>query len=85
MTGVPNWEPRERAARLREFVEIVDQMLRNELTTYRGRYYLVEDSQMHPAPVQKPQPPLTVAALGPKTVKIAAEYADSRNFFPSMA
>ena len=82
MTGVPSWEPRERAARLREFVEVVDQMLRNEVTTYRGRYYQVENSQMHPAPVQKPRPPLTIAALGPKTLRIAAEYADSWNFFP---
>ncbi|HET7271777.1 MAG TPA: LLM class flavin-dependent oxidoreductase, partial [Rubrobacter sp.] len=82
MTGVPNREPRERAARLREFVEIVDQMLRNDVTTYRGSYYQVEDSQMHPAPVQKPRPPLTLAALGPRTIKIAADYADSWNFFP---
>lgn len=82
MTGVPNWEPRERADRLREFVEIVDQMLRNEVTTYRGRYYQVEDAQMHPAPVQKPRPPLTLAALGPRTIRIAAEYADTWNFFP---
>jgi alkanesulfonate monooxygenase SsuD/methylene tetrahydromethanopterin reductase-like flavin-dependent oxidoreductase (luciferase family) len=82
MTGVPNWDPPERAARLREFVEIADRLLRNEATTYRGRYYQVESSQMHPASVQEPRPPLTVAALGPKTLRIAAEYADSWNFFP---
>jgi alkanesulfonate monooxygenase SsuD/methylene tetrahydromethanopterin reductase-like flavin-dependent oxidoreductase (luciferase family) len=82
MTGVPNWEPRERAARLREFVEVVDQMLRNEVTTYQGTYYQVEGSQMHPVPVQRPRPPLSVAALGPKTLRIAAEYADSWNSFP---
>jgi alkanesulfonate monooxygenase SsuD/methylene tetrahydromethanopterin reductase-like flavin-dependent oxidoreductase (luciferase family) len=82
MTGVPNWAPPERAARLREFVEVVDRLLRNEATTYRGRYYQVESSQMHPAPIQEPRPPLTVAALGPKTLRIAAEYADSWNFFP---
>jgi alkanesulfonate monooxygenase SsuD/methylene tetrahydromethanopterin reductase-like flavin-dependent oxidoreductase (luciferase family) len=82
MTGVPDWQPPERATRLREFAEIVDQMLRNEVTTYRGRYYQVESSEMHPAPVQKPRPPLTVAALGPKTLKLAAEHADRWNFFP---
>jgi alkanesulfonate monooxygenase SsuD/methylene tetrahydromethanopterin reductase-like flavin-dependent oxidoreductase (luciferase family) len=82
MTGVPNWEPRERAARLREYVEIVDQMLRNEVTTYQGNYYHVEGSQMHPAPIQRPRPPLTLAALGPKTLRITAEYADSWNFYP---
>jgi alkanesulfonate monooxygenase SsuD/methylene tetrahydromethanopterin reductase-like flavin-dependent oxidoreductase (luciferase family) len=37
---------------------------------------------MHPALVQEPRPPLTVAALGPKALRIAAEYADSWNFFP---
>ena len=82
MTGVPDWQPPERATRLREFAEIVDQMLRNEVTTYRGRYYQVENSEMHPAPVHKPRPPLTVAALGPKTLRIAAEHADRWNFFP---
>lgn len=83
MTGVPDWEPRERTARLREFVEIVDQLLRNEVTTYRGSYYEVEGSQMHPGPVQRPRPPLAVAALGARTLKIAAEYADTWNFFPA--
>jgi alkanesulfonate monooxygenase SsuD/methylene tetrahydromethanopterin reductase-like flavin-dependent oxidoreductase (luciferase family) len=82
MTGVPNWDPPERAARLREFVEIVDRLLRDEATTYQGHYYQVENSQMHPASLQKPRPPLSIAALGPKTLRIAAQYADSWNFFP---
>ena len=79
MTGIPDWDPPERAARLREAVEIVDRMLRDEVTTYRGRYYQVEGAEMHPAPIQKPRPPLTVAALGLKTLRIAAEQADSWN------
>jgi len=83
MTGIPHWDPPERAVRLREFTEIVDQMLRNEVTTYRGRHYRVEDADMRPDPAQKPRPPLTVAAWGPKTLRIAAEYADSWNFAPA--
>lgn len=79
MTGIPSWDPPERAARLREFVEIVDRMLRNEVTTYRGRYYQVENAEMHPAPIQRPRPPLTLAAWGPTTLRIAARYADSWN------
>jgi alkanesulfonate monooxygenase SsuD/methylene tetrahydromethanopterin reductase-like flavin-dependent oxidoreductase (luciferase family) len=82
MTGVPDWEPPERATRLREFVEIVDGLLRSETSSYRGRYYRIENAEMHPAPVQEPRPLLTVAALGSKTLRIAAEYADSWNFFP---
>jgi alkanesulfonate monooxygenase SsuD/methylene tetrahydromethanopterin reductase-like flavin-dependent oxidoreductase (luciferase family) len=82
MTGVPNRNPPERAVRLREFVEIVDRLLRNEATTYRGRHYSLDDSQMHPAPVQKPRPLLTVAAHGPKGLKLVAEWADSWNCLP---
>jgi alkanesulfonate monooxygenase SsuD/methylene tetrahydromethanopterin reductase-like flavin-dependent oxidoreductase (luciferase family) len=82
MPVVSYWDPPERAARLREFSEVVDQMLRNEVTTYRGRYYQVENADMRPAPAQKPHPPLTLAAWGPKTLRIAAEYADAWNFRP---
>jgi alkanesulfonate monooxygenase SsuD/methylene tetrahydromethanopterin reductase-like flavin-dependent oxidoreductase (luciferase family) len=37
---------------------------------------------MHPASLQKPRPPLSITALGPKTLRIAAQYADSWIFFP---
>lgn len=83
MTGVPYWDPPERVARLREFTEIVDRMLRNEVTTYRGRYYDVENADMRPAPLQQPRPPLTLAGWGPRSLRIAAEYADSWNFAPT--
>ena len=82
MTGVPYWDPPERASRLREFTEVVDRMLRNEETTYRGHHYRVKNANMRPAPVQRPRPPLTLAAWGPKTLRVAAEYADSWNFAP---
>jgi alkanesulfonate monooxygenase SsuD/methylene tetrahydromethanopterin reductase-like flavin-dependent oxidoreductase (luciferase family) len=77
MTGIPDWNPRERAARLRKVVEILDQMLQNEVTTYQGHHYQIESAEMHPASIQKPRPPLTIVALGPKSLKIAARYADS--------
>lgn len=79
MTGAPDWTPPERAARLREFVEILDQLLRNEVTTYQGHYYRVENSELHPAPIQKPRPRLTLAALASKSLRTLAEYADSWN------
>jgi alkanesulfonate monooxygenase SsuD/methylene tetrahydromethanopterin reductase-like flavin-dependent oxidoreductase (luciferase family) len=79
MTGAPDWNPPERAARLRKVVENLDQMLRNEVTTYQGHYYQIESAEMHPAPLQRPRPPLTLAALGSKSLKTAARYADSWN------
>ncbi len=81
MTGIEDWAPRERVAHFREAVELIDRMLRNEVTTYRGRYYSVEGAAMSPAPVQKPRPPITIGALGPEMLKITARYADTWNSF----
>ena len=81
MTGVPYWEMPERINRFREVVEIVDAMLRQEETSYTGRYYRVEKAAMYPGPVQRPRPPLTIAAHGPKALEITARYADCWNSF----
>ncbi len=81
MTGIPVWETPERTRRFRECVEIVDQMLRNPTTEYDGQYYQIKDAAMNPMPIQRPRPPLTLAAHGPTTLKIAAHYADSWNSF----
>jgi len=79
MTGIPTWETPERARRFRECAEIVDQLLRNSTTTYDGKYYQIKDATMNPASIQKPRPPLTLAAHGPTTLKVAAALADSWN------
>ncbi len=79
MMGVPNWTPKERVDRFGEYVEIVDQMLSNEVTTYKGRYYEIEGAVMNPRPVQSPRPPLTIAAMGPRMLKLTARYADIWN------
>ena len=79
MMGIPNWTNKERAARFKEYVEIVDRMLSNEITTYKGEFYEVNEACMQPRPVQKPRPPITIAALGPLMLKYAASYADTWN------
>jgi len=79
MTGTPTWESPERARRFREFSEIVDQMLRNPVTTYEGKYYQIKEAAMNPMPIQSPRPALTLAAHGPSTLKVAAALADSWN------
>jgi alkanesulfonate monooxygenase SsuD/methylene tetrahydromethanopterin reductase-like flavin-dependent oxidoreductase (luciferase family) len=77
MTGIPNWSPGQRVARFREYVEIVDQLLRNEVTNYEGRYYKVKEAVMSPRPVQKPRPPITIAAHRPRMLKLASRHADT--------
>jgi alkanesulfonate monooxygenase SsuD/methylene tetrahydromethanopterin reductase-like flavin-dependent oxidoreductase (luciferase family) len=79
MTGIPDWTPRERIARFREYVEVVDRLLRNEVTTYEGRYYKIKEAVMNPRPVQKPRPPIWIAAHGSRMLKHAACYADTWN------
>jgi len=74
--GAPDWPAAERIARFREFVELTDRLLTSPLTTYAGRYYSCVDTEMIPGPVQRPRPPLTIAAHGPRMLAIAAEWAD---------
>jgi len=79
--GLPNWSCKERVVHFKEYVEIVDQLLSNEVTTYRGRYYEIKEAVMNPRPIQKPRPPITIAALGPIMLKYAARYADTWNTY----
>lgn len=79
MAGLPNWEPKERAARFGEYVDIVSQLLGQEVTSYEGTYYRVEGAIMNPRPVQSPRPTLIVAALGPQMLRHAARVADTWN------
>ncbi|HVP20899.1 MAG TPA: LLM class flavin-dependent oxidoreductase [Anaerolineaceae bacterium] len=79
MTGSEPWKPRERIQRFGEAVQIIDRMLRNEVTTFEGQYYRIKDAIMSPRPVQNPRPPLTLGVTGPRAMRIAAAYADCWN------
>lgn len=88
MTGLPAWERPERTRRFREFVLMFDALLRQEPvgeagTSFDGEYYRAAEAVMNPGPVQRPRPPLTLAAGGPVTMKFAARLADSWNQIPS--
>jgi len=82
MIGIDNWPPQERIVRFREVVEIVDQCLRNRVTTYEGRYYQLKGAVMRPPPVQRPRPPITIGATGQSMLQITARYADTWNSVP---
>ena len=79
MTGVDPWPNAQRVSRFEEIVTIVDQMLRNPVTSFEGTYYKVSEAVMLPSPIQKPRPPLLIAAEGPRMLKIAATFADNWN------
>ncbi len=79
MAGLPNWPVGERAARFGEYAELVGLLLGAERTTYRGRFYAVDDARMVPGPVQRPRPPITVAANSARMLRHAVAHADTWN------
>ena len=81
--GLPYWPAAERTARFREYVKVVDGLLRSTEApfTFEGRYYSTYETVVSPAPVQEPRPPLTVGGESPTVRQIAAESADCWNTF----
>jgi alkanesulfonate monooxygenase SsuD/methylene tetrahydromethanopterin reductase-like flavin-dependent oxidoreductase (luciferase family) len=74
--GLDPWPPGERVARLREQAEILDGLLRSKLTAYDGRYYRARDAWSLPV-VQRPRPPLVIAAQAPRALRVVVRFADT--------
>lgn len=73
--GRPALSPRQRVARLDEFVTLTDLLLRHPDTTWRGEWYQAVDAKMIPAG-SRSRIELVVAGNGPRTIGIAAGRAD---------
>jgi alkanesulfonate monooxygenase SsuD/methylene tetrahydromethanopterin reductase-like flavin-dependent oxidoreductase (luciferase family) len=83
--GVPFPEPPELVARFQEAVILIDKLLTNDVTTFAGTYYAVAEAPFRPAPLQRPRPPLTLGAHGPRMLRFAARYADRWNSYGTTA
>jgi F420-dependent oxidoreductase-like protein len=79
--GVPFPEPGELVGRFEEAVTVIDRLLTNDVTTFEGRYYRVREAPFRPPPSQRPRPPLTLGAHGPRMLGIVARYADRWNSY----
>jgi alkanesulfonate monooxygenase SsuD/methylene tetrahydromethanopterin reductase-like flavin-dependent oxidoreductase (luciferase family) len=77
VAGVGEWPAPERVERFAEFVEMVSR-LTSGAGSYQGRYYRSKGFERGPWPVQD-RLPLTIAAHGSKTLRVAARYADTWN------
>jgi len=71
------WTAGERVRRFDEFVDLFDRLLTNEVTSFEGEFYRCTDAETVPLPLQRPRPPITIAAHGPKMLEIAARRADA--------
>jgi alkanesulfonate monooxygenase SsuD/methylene tetrahydromethanopterin reductase-like flavin-dependent oxidoreductase (luciferase family) len=74
--GEPEMTPRRRVDRFAEFLELLDTILRQPATTWRGEFYSAVDARSIPGPVQQPRPPFVVAANGPRALGLAARFGD---------
>ena len=79
MMGLPGWSNKERVERLGEYLEVLDLLLRQTETSYEGAYYRIDGAVMNPLPLQKPRPPIMVAAMGQKMLRTTAQHADIWN------
>ncbi|PWI42283.1 LLM class flavin-dependent oxidoreductase [Streptomyces sp. ICBB 8177] len=75
--GGPRLTPGERVGRFAEFLELTDLLLRQPETTYHGRHYTAEAVHMRPGCARRPRMPLAVAATGPRSMRLAARFADT--------
>lgn len=73
--GQDKLTPRQRVARLDEFVTLTDLLLRQADTTWRGDWFQAVDAKMIPAG-SRSRIELVVAGNGPRTVGLAAAHAD---------
>lgn len=74
--GEPDLTPRQRTGRFAEFVTLLELLLRQPVTNWAGDWYSAVEARMIPGPVQRPRPPLIVAANGPRAMRLALEVGD---------
>ena len=66
----------ERIAALEEAVGIVRALWRGERVEIEGRAFTLRGAQLAPPPVQRPGPPVWIAAMKPRALAMAARCAD---------
>ncbi|MGH7843207.1 MAG: LLM class flavin-dependent oxidoreductase [Candidatus Binataceae bacterium] len=67
-----NLARKERGARLEENTEIVRRLFTEQNLTYAGRFNQISGATLMPPAVQRPHPPIWLAARGPKSIARAA-------------
>ncbi|MEV1331762.1 LLM class flavin-dependent oxidoreductase [Micromonospora costi] len=66
--------PRQRVDRFTEFTELLDLVLRQDGTTWRGEWYASVDARSNPGCVQTPRVPFVVAANGPRSMRLVSRF-----------
>jgi F420-dependent oxidoreductase-like protein len=84
MYGIPFRTAAERCAMLDEALSVIRRLWTESETSFAGRYYTLERAIAEPKPLQRPHPPILVAASGEKRMlRVVARHADMWNSFGS--
>ena len=75
--GLEPPSPTERASRFEEFTAAMDTLLREPATSFQGEYFTAVESRTYPGCVQQPRVPFTIAAAGPRALRVAAEHGET--------
>lgn len=76
LLGAEPWRRGERAERFAEAIELIDALLRAEPVDYAGKHYRASGVRLRPRPVQRPRPPICVAAHDRSSLRLAARFGD---------
>ena len=71
--GIPWDKP---VSRMKEAIEVILSLWAKDPVNYGGKFFRLRGAFIRPKPVQKPHPPLWIAANSPRTLKITAKYGD---------
>jgi probable F420-dependent oxidoreductase len=67
----------DRGARMREGIEAMRAMWENPVATYHGEHFHYDKVTLRPRPIQKPNPPIWVAAKTRNAVRLAGRLGDA--------
>jgi len=81
--GITKPAARVRVQQLREGLEIINGLLVNGTSSFTGKFFTIKEAICDVRPVQKPRPPITIAARQKNMLDLVARYADVwEGFFP---
>ena len=72
--GGDDLSPRQKVDRFAEFVFLLDKLLTTDRVDFKGEYFETRNGRTLPGCVQQPRVPFIMAALGPRSLKLAAQY-----------
>jgi alkanesulfonate monooxygenase SsuD/methylene tetrahydromethanopterin reductase-like flavin-dependent oxidoreductase (luciferase family) len=74
--GLDLMNPHDLSDRFEESVAVISALLREDRTTFEGRYFQLHDAPNHPRPLQARLPILVGGGGERRTIPMAAKYAD---------